>query len=184
MKELKGIDHHDDDGDICPICGEREIAFGEEYCTECLVEMKKLDSKQPAEEEDAVEEPETLEVIDEIEDIPIDEEEEVVPPFELEHINEELGADDEVFFEEEPESEDEDAVEPIDDEEKMMLNLIPHPIDALVDSHEDICHFGSSSVQFQAEAMDVFGKKWENHWTKIQSSAADVIRRGYRPYSR
>jgi len=105
LKEMKGIDHHDDEGDICPICGEREVALGEEYCNECLAEMKKLDSKHTDEvEEGIVEETEHLDSIEGIEDIPlVEEEEEAVPPFELEHINEELGAEDEPFFDEEDE---------------------------------------------------------------------------------
>lgn len=107
MKELRGIDHHDDEGDICPVCGEREVAPGEEYCLECLSEMKKLDSKHAEEEEEPgiSEETEQLDTIDEIEDdLPIDEDDsEAVPPFELEHINEELGADDEPYLDEEDE---------------------------------------------------------------------------------
>jgi hypothetical protein len=122
-KEMKGIDHHDDEGDICPICGERDAAFGEEYCTECLAEMKKLDSKQAVGEESIVEEAEQLDVIENIEDLPIDEEAEVVPPFELEHINEELSVEDEPFFDEEDEEildEDEfpeDATESLSEDE-------------------------------------------------------------------
>lgn len=121
MKELKGLDHHDEDGELCPICGEREIAPGEEYCAECLIEMKKLDSKQaakddPTEDDPIEEEPETLEVIEEIEDLPLDEEEEAVPPFELENINEELGVADETLFEEEEPEDDEELEEQDEDE--------------------------------------------------------------------
>lgn len=124
-KELKGIDHHDDEGEICPICGERDVAFGEEYCLECLADMKKLDSKQAVEgEENVIEEAEQLGTIEGIEDIPLDEEAEVVPPFELEHINEELGVEDEPYFDEEDEEileEEEfpeDAQEPFAEEEE------------------------------------------------------------------
>lgn len=105
IKEMKGINHHDDEGDICPICGEREVAQGQEYCNECLAEMKKLDSKHTEEaEESVVEETEQLDTIEGIVDIPlVEEEEEAVPPFELENINEELGVEDEPFFDEEDE---------------------------------------------------------------------------------
>lgn len=107
MKEMKGLDHHDDDGDVCPLCGEREVAFGQEYCNECLSDLKKLDSKHvEEEEEDVVEEEEHLDVI---EDLPIDEEVETAPPFELENINEEL--DEEGTF-----SDDEDAEDELDEE--------------------------------------------------------------------
>ncbi len=103
IKELKGIDHHEDEGEICPICGEREVATGEEYCAECLADMKKLDSKHTTTEEpeEGSEETEQLETIEGIEDIPIVEEDESVPPFELENINEELDSEDEPFFDEE-----------------------------------------------------------------------------------
>jgi hypothetical protein len=106
LKELKGIDHHDDEGDLCPVCGEREIAAGEEYCAECLAELKKLDSKHAVEDESegAIEETEQIDEIDAIEDeLPLDAEAEAVPPFELEHINEELSIEDEPFFDEEDE---------------------------------------------------------------------------------
>lgn len=103
-KELKGIDHHEEDGELCPICGEREVVPGEEYCAECIIEMKKLDSKHaPVEETAAEEEAEPLDTIESMEDIPMDEEAEAVPPFELESINEELGGEDEPFFDEEDE---------------------------------------------------------------------------------
>jgi hypothetical protein len=103
-KEMKGIDHHDDEGEICPICGEREVAAGEEYCAECLAEMKKLDSKHNTEEQEIVEETEQIDTIDVIEDdVPLDEETEAVPLFELEHINEELGGEEEPFLDEEDE---------------------------------------------------------------------------------
>ena len=110
IKEMKGIDHHDDDGEICPMCAEREIAFGEEYCTECLADLKKLDSKHV--NGDPVEEDEEVDVIEGIEDITIDEEVEAVPPFEMEQISEVL-IDDEIFPEDE---EDLDSEEELSDD--------------------------------------------------------------------
>ncbi len=123
MQGLKGLNHHDEDGELCPICGEREPAPGEEYCAECLVEMKKLDRKQsPKEEEEddepAEEEEENIVAIEEIADLPIgDEEEAAVPPFELESINEELAGEDEALFEEEDtgDGEEEDDEKEADD---------------------------------------------------------------------
>lgn len=106
LKEAKGIDHHDDEGDLCPLCGEREIVFGEEYCAECLTDLKKLDSKH-TDDEIVEEEEEEVDAINDLDEIPIDEEAEAVPAFELEHINEAL-TEDETYPEAEDTLEDEE----------------------------------------------------------------------------
>ena len=79
------------------------MAFGQEYCSECLTDLRKLDSKQ-IDEESSEEAEEEAEVIDDMGELPVDDEESA-PDFVLETIEDELSE----------ESFDEDA-EPLDEE--------------------------------------------------------------------